>query len=1192
MSQLWDDKPNYASACFPPPRPFQDAAHAALRAGALEGHKNQMVMAPTGAGKSYLGLRIIHEALLKGKKAVFMCDRTTLINQTSEAADKYGLSAHGILQASHWRMNSEAPFQIASAQTIARRKWPDADVIVIDEAHTQMKAWTEYIPDCRAKVIGLSATPFSDGLGKLFTNLINATTMDELTRSGVLVPMRVLSCTMTNMAGAATAGGEWTDQAAEQRGMEIIGDVVAEWIKHAQNRKTIVFGATIKHCEELCRQFNEIGVMAAVFTSNTLPTEREFLLKEYRKQDSSLRVLVSVEALAKGFDVPDVGCLEEGSAVLTTRGLVAIEKLLLSDKIWDGVEFVSHDGPIFKGEQDVITYQGLTATEDHLVSTADGWRKFGECAAAGIAIRKTGDGDRAIRELENCFYGDSRHRSCNEEDGNVRLHDVSNNKSYLFGAPKGRASEVQGLSGNGENFTPGFGWKASGELGNCLPRCFNSAWQPRDSENGSLPMRRMLNRAKHVFGSLALRARDWLSGVPGEDNHTGMACQARKKHEGALLQAATQSIQGLRRAWNRIQVFITNGMCEVGYFGARLAPAGQTYSVGQNRQQWALRAGKSSLGNKGYECLQYPARRLGGEDSQVQDGASRNTVCGQDATKFDLTGLEFRSNNREVLPSFRQAKRRVWDVLNAGPRNRFTCEGLLVHNCVVDCRPLRKSLSTAIQMWGRGLRSSPDTGKTDCLLLDHCIATGQRVLTHRGLVCIEEILLSDKLWDGHEFVAHKGVISRGIKPVIQYAGLTATADHPVKTAQGWRTLGQCADEQARIITTGVGRTALRERDGYFTGPALAGAAGAAIRSCALRVRGLWVSLGNLAHELAGRAHEGLSSLQSAGAVSKMAVCAGAQHEAALHESEGSPVQGLRRQGDRVPFRLRDHLRTVGAGQPWHTGGAGGGGVGPQGQQWALRAGEHSVVHPAAEHEQHASQQVDSADAQIPAAASGSALRRCIAAGAAFLWSFVRGNRGAVGETFSQAEREVWDVLDCGPRNSFTCEGLLVHNSGNIQRFLEDYTTIFFDGLDALDMGEKLDKAIRRDKEDDDIKKGCPSCGYTPFYKRCMSCGYEKQTQSLQESLPGEMREIMLGKKKVADDMRNLYEQACTYARAYSAPEKQSARAYYLFKDMAGMEPPKGWTIHTTPDVQLSRNFVNRVKAKNIAYQKARQAVAA
>lgn len=303
------DAPCYASSKFPVPRPFQLSAHEQLRKGRAAGHKNQMVMAPTGAGKSYLGLRIAHEALLKGKRVVFVCDRTTLINQTSEAADGYGLSAHGIIQASHWRFNPDMPFQIASAQTLARRAWPDADVIIIDEAHTQLTAWTEHIPTCRAAVIGLSATPFSDGLGKLFSNLVNATTMNELTLSGVLVPMKVFSCTKTNMNGAATAGGEWTDKAAEERGLEIVGDVVSEWVKFGQDRKTIVFGATIAHCEEICRQFNEIGVMAAVFTSRTDAAERAALLSEYKKHNSALRILISVEALAKGFDVPDVGCV-------------------------------------------------------------------------------------------------------------------------------------------------------------------------------------------------------------------------------------------------------------------------------------------------------------------------------------------------------------------------------------------------------------------------------------------------------------------------------------------------------------------------------------------------------------------------------------------------------------------------------------------------------------------------------------------------------------------------------------------------------------------------------------------------------------------------------------------------------------------------------------------------------------------
>ena len=303
------DAPNYAGATFPPPRDFQTLAHEQLQAGARAGHRRQLLMAPTGAGKTYLGMRIAHEALIKGKTALFVCDRTTLINQTSAVADSYGLSCHGIIQAQHWRTDRSAPFQICSLQTLARRSWPDADVIIVDEAHTQYKAWTDHVKTCRAMVIGLSATPFSAGLGNIFTNLVNASSMHELTESGVLVPMRVLSCTKPDMRGAETSGGEWMPGAAAERGMEIIGDVVSNWQKYASDRKTIVFGATIAHCTEIVRQFNETGIMAACFTCDTTPEERATLLAEYKKPDSVLRVLVSVEALAKGFDVQDVRCI-------------------------------------------------------------------------------------------------------------------------------------------------------------------------------------------------------------------------------------------------------------------------------------------------------------------------------------------------------------------------------------------------------------------------------------------------------------------------------------------------------------------------------------------------------------------------------------------------------------------------------------------------------------------------------------------------------------------------------------------------------------------------------------------------------------------------------------------------------------------------------------------------------------------
>ena len=95
--------PDYTTARLPTPRPFQESAHQALRQGFAEGHRRQLVCAPTGAGKTILALRVAHEALLRGKRVVFLADRTTLINQTSAAADAVGLSAHGIIQAQHWR---------------------------------------------------------------------------------------------------------------------------------------------------------------------------------------------------------------------------------------------------------------------------------------------------------------------------------------------------------------------------------------------------------------------------------------------------------------------------------------------------------------------------------------------------------------------------------------------------------------------------------------------------------------------------------------------------------------------------------------------------------------------------------------------------------------------------------------------------------------------------------------------------------------------------------------------------------------------------------------------------------------------------------------------------------------------------------------------------------------------------------
>lgn len=66
-------------------------------------------------------------------------------------------------------------------------------------------------------------------------------------------------------------------------------------------------------------------------------------------------------------------CVAEGTLVITDRGPVPIQELTLSEKVWDGKEFVTHGGVVCKGIQDTILVDGLQLTPDHRVYTKGGW---------------------------------------------------------------------------------------------------------------------------------------------------------------------------------------------------------------------------------------------------------------------------------------------------------------------------------------------------------------------------------------------------------------------------------------------------------------------------------------------------------------------------------------------------------------------------------------------------------------------------------------------------------------------------------------------------------------------------------------------------------------------------------------------------------------------------------------------------
>ena len=73
----------------------------------------------------------------------------------------------------------------------------------------------------------------------------------------------------------------------------------------------------------------------------------------------------------------DENCIAEDTEVLTDRGWVKIQDVKLTDKVHDGVEFVTHKGILFKSVKECVNIDGVYMTTDHEVLTNDGWKQAG-----------------------------------------------------------------------------------------------------------------------------------------------------------------------------------------------------------------------------------------------------------------------------------------------------------------------------------------------------------------------------------------------------------------------------------------------------------------------------------------------------------------------------------------------------------------------------------------------------------------------------------------------------------------------------------------------------------------------------------------------------------------------------------------------------------------------------------------------
>jgi len=304
------------SALFGPPAktglwPFQEDAIARVNAATDRGVRRIMLQLATGAGKTLIASAITAGYRERDRPVIFTVPAIELVDQTLAKFDREGIYDVGVMQAQHRRTDASQPIQIASVQTLMRREIPRAELVFIDEAHKMFNFYGRWFTDPAWRdvpFIGLSATPWARGLGRLYQELIIAATTQDLIHLGYLSKFRVFAPAHPDLAGVRTIAGDYHegDLGTAMDKAPLVADIVSTWLKHGAGRPTLCFAVNRLHAQHIRDRFEEAGVRAGYLDCYSTPIERIDVRNKFASGE--LAVVCNVGVLTMGVDW-DVRCV-------------------------------------------------------------------------------------------------------------------------------------------------------------------------------------------------------------------------------------------------------------------------------------------------------------------------------------------------------------------------------------------------------------------------------------------------------------------------------------------------------------------------------------------------------------------------------------------------------------------------------------------------------------------------------------------------------------------------------------------------------------------------------------------------------------------------------------------------------------------------------------------------------------------
>lgn len=233
-----------------------------------DGHKTLLIEAPTGSGKSVMGLKLCMELRNRGLKIGWVAHRKELLKQI-EAANKNFFDIDDFQTISLFDRNPE--------------QYVDRDVIVLDESHHDASASASFLHEAirPSIIIGLTATPYrTDRMQLCFQKVVKDAGIHQLIREGWLAPFNQY-----------IIEEDWTPQ-------NVCNTYIADIDKWG---KSVSYFLTCNEAIECAERLRSNGIKAEHVIGSS---PREDILKAF--DDGEIEHISNVAVLSEGFDCPTI----------------------------------------------------------------------------------------------------------------------------------------------------------------------------------------------------------------------------------------------------------------------------------------------------------------------------------------------------------------------------------------------------------------------------------------------------------------------------------------------------------------------------------------------------------------------------------------------------------------------------------------------------------------------------------------------------------------------------------------------------------------------------------------------------------------------------------------------------------------------------------------------------------------------